>query len=303
MQTRLLKHLFDYNIVSNEQYGFRPSLNTDNATYQLIHEILYALNNKLQMGGIFCDLEKAFDCVNHKILLSKLKTYGITDNHYKLYKSYLVNRDQRTLVYDQMGNATTSTWAKVIHGVPQGSILGPLLFVLCINDLPMFMRVKSTPVLFADDTSVLILHSNLSDFTNKIQSIFTNLNEWFKNNLLSLNFSKTQFVHFTTRNTNQMEIIIDHDNKTIPICSSTKFLGITVHRTLSWRHHIDLVTKKLSTLCFLIRNIKPYLSFCILKMIYHSLFHSIMPYGIIFWGNSPHSSEIFKVQKNGQSKK
>ena len=104
------------------------------------------------------------------------------------------------------------------------------------------MRVKLTPILFVDDTSVLISHSN--PISRKIQSIFTNLNEWFKNNLLSLNFSKTQFVHFTTRNTNQMEIIIDHDNKSIPTCSSTKFLGITVDCTLSWRHHIDLVTKK-----------------------------------------------------------
>jgi len=109
MQTRLLKHLNDYNILCCEQYGFRPGLNTDNATYQLTNKILHALNNKLLIGGIFCDLEKAFDCVNHKILLSKLKIYGITDNHYKLYKSYLANKYQRTLVYDQMGNATTST--------------------------------------------------------------------------------------------------------------------------------------------------------------------------------------------------
>ena len=106
------------------------------------------------------------------------------------------------------------------------------------------MRDKSMPILFADDTNVLISHSNLFDFKNEIKTIFTNLNEWFKNNLLSLNFSKMQFVNFTTRNTNQMEIIIDHNNKTIPICSSTKFLGLTVDCTLSRRHHIDLVTKK-----------------------------------------------------------
>ena len=159
-----MKHLNDYNILSCEQYGFRPGLNTDNATYQLTDKILHALNNKLIIGGIFCDLAKAFDCVNHKILLSKLKIYGISDYHYKLYKSYLANRYQRTLVYDQMGNATTSTWAKVIHGVPQGSILGPLLFLLFINDLPKFMRDKLTPILFADDTSVLISHTNLFHF-------------------------------------------------------------------------------------------------------------------------------------------
>ena len=154
MQTGSLKHLNDYNILSSEQYSFQPGLNTDNATYHLTNEILRALNNKSLIGGIFCDLEKAFDCVNHNILLSKLKFYGITDNHYKFYKSYLANRYQRTLIYDQMGNATTSTWAKVIHGVPQGSILGPLLFLLFINDLPKFMRDRSTPILFADDTGI-----------------------------------------------------------------------------------------------------------------------------------------------------
>jgi len=168
----------------------------------LTNGILHALNNKLHIDGILCDLEKAFDCVNHEILLSKLKNYGIIDKHYKLYKPYLENRYQRTLVCDQMGNTITSIWAKVIHGVRQGSILGPLLFLIFINDLPMFMREKSTPILFADDTSILISHSNLFNFKNEIKTIFNNLNEWFKNILFSLKFSKTPFVNVTTRKTN-----------------------------------------------------------------------------------------------------
>ena len=108
----------------------------------------------------------------------------------------------------------------------------------------MFMREKSTSILFADDTSILISHSNLFDFKNEMKTIFNNLNEWFKNNLFSLNFSKTEFLNFTTRKTNQIKIIIDHYNKIIPICSSTKFLGLTVDCTLSWKDHTDLVTKK-----------------------------------------------------------
>jgi len=87
MQTRLLKHLTDHNILSMEKYVFRTKLKTDNATYQLTNAILNALNNNLLIGGIFCDVEKGFDCVNHKILLSKLEFYGLTGNHYKLYKS------------------------------------------------------------------------------------------------------------------------------------------------------------------------------------------------------------------------
>ena len=99
-----------------------------------------------------------------------------------------------------------------------------LLFLIFINDLPMFMRENSTPILFADDTSILISHSALFDFKNEIKTIFNNLNEWFKNNLLSLNFSKTQFINFTIRKSNQIEITINHNNKIIPICNSTKFL-------------------------------------------------------------------------------
>ena len=131
MQKRILKHLTKYNILSTEQYGFRVGLRTDNATYKLTTEILNAMNNKLQIGGIFCDLEKAFDCVNHDILLSKLKFYGINDKYFQLFQSYLNNRYCRTALYNNSDNRNiVSNWATVRHGVPQGSILGPLLFLL-----------------------------------------------------------------------------------------------------------------------------------------------------------------------------
>ena len=131
MQKRILKHLTKYNILSTEQYGFRVGLRTDNATYKLTTEILNAMNNKLQIGGIFCDLDKAFDCVNHDILLSKLKFYGINDKYFQLFQSYLNNRYCRTALYNNSDNRNiVSNWATVRHGVPQGSILGPLLFLL-----------------------------------------------------------------------------------------------------------------------------------------------------------------------------
>jgi len=100
-----------------------------------------------------------------------------------------------------------------------------------------------------------------------------------------------------TKNNNQTDININYDNKLIPAITYTKFLGLTVNCSLTWTNNIDLLTKKLSNTCYLIRNIKPYLSISALKMIYHSLFHSIMSYGIMFWGKSPHSLVIFKMQK------
>ena len=149
----------------------------------------------------------------------------MTGNHYKLYKSYLTNRYQKTLLYNKKGNIRTSTWAKIEHGVPQGSVLGPLLFLIFINDLPKFVNDKSVPVSFADDTSILLSHSNPTDFNNNINTIFKILSDWFKQNLLSLNFTKTQFTNFTTKNNNQIKKNNNYNNKFIPTITYTEFLG------------------------------------------------------------------------------
>jgi len=297
LQRRLLNHLTEHNILVKEQYAFRTNLKTDNSTYHLTNEILKGLNDNKMVGAIFCDLEKAFDCVNHKILLTKLKFYGITDNHYKLYKSYLINHYQKTLLYNKNGNIITSARSKVKQGVPQGSVLGPLLFLIYINDLPKFVNEKSVPILFADDTSILVSHPNPVEFCNTINTVFQILSDWIQNNLLSLNLDKTHFIRFVTKNKNLTELNSKFDNKLPPITTTTKFLGLTVNCSLTWTNHIDFLTKKLSKTCYLIRNIKPYLSISTLRMVYHSLFHSVMSFGIMFWGNSPYSPIIFKMQK------
>ena len=146
----LLPYLnWDANVTPNSYPKRRWKL----PTYKLTTEILNAMNNKLQIGGIFCDLEKAFDCVNHNILLSKLKFYGINDKYFQLFQSYLNNRYCRTALYNNSVNRNTvSNWATVRHGVHQGSILGPLLFLLYINDLPKIINTTSSPIIFADDT-------------------------------------------------------------------------------------------------------------------------------------------------------
>jgi len=143
LQGNGVKIFTKYNMLGTEQYGFRVGMRTDNAIYKLTTEILNAMNNKLLVGGIFCDLEKVFDCVNHDILLSKLKLYGIGNKDFQLYQSYLGNRYCRKAICNDSKNSNkVSNWAKVRHEVPQGSILGLLLFLSYIND---FLLVVAPP--------------------------------------------------------------------------------------------------------------------------------------------------------------
>jgi hypothetical protein len=179
-----------------EQYEFRTKSTKDKATYTLTNEILKALNNKLIVGGIFCDFEKVFDCVNHDILLSKLECSGIIGRDNVLSNSYLNDRYQRVLIYNKNRSySTLSNCAKIKHGIPQGSMLGPLLFLLYINDLSKITNNKSLLILFADDTSILFTSSNLTNYNKDIHTVLKLINKWFKGNFLSLNFEKTHYVY------------------------------------------------------------------------------------------------------------
>jgi len=192
---RLFDHFSKNTILSEHQYGFRSEMSTENASYMLLNDILTAMNSKQIVGGIFCDLQKAFDCINHEVLLKKLEFYGVTTKFYNLIKSYLEGRYQKVVI-----NCTTvaeSTWEKIKQGVPQGSILGPILFLIYINDLPKLAPTGTKILLYADDTSIIVTSPNLAHYENQINEIFKEVNYWFKLNQLKLNYNKTHYLQFT----------------------------------------------------------------------------------------------------------
>jgi hypothetical protein len=148
------------------------------------------MNNKALVSGIFCDLQKAFDCGNHKILIDKLESYGIEGKFKTLIKSYLMGRHQRAVLSNKSNNGSTSKWEMIKYRVPQGSILGPLLFLLYINDLQKILNKDNYMVLYADDTSIIITERDKTNFLN-LNRTFKKINTWFSTQLLTLNLKKT----------------------------------------------------------------------------------------------------------------
>jgi len=162
--------------LAKEQFGFRPRASTEQAAYIMINGILKAFIDKLMVGRIFCDLQKAFDRVNHDIVMEKLEFYGIHGKFSYLIKSYLTGRFQRVIIGNAGLDDKSSTWKQITNGVPQGSILGPLLFLIYINDLPRALDVHTDTVLYADDTSILITGPNKRDWDESIVNTYQKIN-------------------------------------------------------------------------------------------------------------------------------
>jgi len=291
-------HLNKHSILAQEHDGFRPDSTTNKAIYKLINETVNALNSKLIVGGIFFDHEKAFDCLNHGILLSKLQFYGVYGIARSWFVSYLQNRHMRVQITDERTNQTSfSAWKKITDGVPQGSVLGPLLFLIYVNNMPKTINDNNITVLFADDTIIIVKSPNPKDFQTNIVEAFDSVNKWFKVNSLSINVEKTHYIQFKTKNKPTFDMNIVCDNNSITPATDIEFLSIYLQDSINWSRHIEYIIPKLSSACYVMRSIKQIMPINTLKTGYYSLFNETVTYGLPFWGNSPHSTKIFKMQK------
>ena len=279
------------------RYGFRRNHSTSHALMDLLDKIISAIDKDSFGLGIFMDLSKAFDIVDHEILLYKLKHYGIRGMALKWFTSYLNNRSQYTFFAN-----CSSNYSQIKHGVPQGSILGPLLFLLYINDITNSTQNLEF-VLYADDTTLFYSQPDISNLKENIESELSKVTTWFKINRLLVNFDKTHFVPFHNRSSNISNalenFIITIDSHTLNKCNSVNFLGIHIDGYLQWNTHIDYIKNKVSKCIGILHKLKYYLPSSALVTLYNSLILSYLSYCIPVWGNCNQSklNTLLKLQK------
>ena len=239
---RLLSFLLKYNILYDHQYGFIPGKITTHAILSLVDYLINSFEDNKLTCGILLDISKAFDTIDHNILLSKHYKYGIRGNTLNWFMNYLSNRYQFVSIYN-----TSSSFLRIECGVSQGSILGPILFPSYINDLPR-VSTKLKFLLYAGDTNILCENTDANAIIKTINIEMPQIMEWLKSNKLHINVNKTVAMLFHTRqkrfNIDETSIVID--GNIIPFTTNTMFLGINIDNNLTWKAHINHITKKIS---------------------------------------------------------
>ena len=298
--------LYDYmqrnKLLYANQYGFRKLHSTELASVELVDRIRLDIDSGKIPLSVFLDLSKAFDTLDHSILLQKIKFYGVSGTSLQWFTSYLVNRQQ---LVDVAG--THSTLINLTTGVPQGSILGPLLFIIHMNDI--YEASKSFhAILYADDTS---LYSSLGSFnvnltgnnsdkhtlSIKINNELINIQEWLNINKLSLNVNKTKYMIFHNYHRDIKSCIPDVriNNQSIERVSEFNFLGLTIDEHLNWNAHIQKISNKIAKSIGIINRLKRYLPLSILRTLYNALVLPHFQFSILNWGFK--ANKIVRLQK------
>ena len=274
---QFIAYIEENKILDELQFGFQRNKSTEHAIYAIMTNLTEAFSKKLSSYCIFLDFAKAFDTVNHKILLDKLAYYGVSGKTLELFSSYLSNRNQVVEV-----NGVLSDIGIIQHGVPQGSILGPLLFLLYINDISKSSEILRF-FLFADDTTVFYSADPKDPRTEQIlNEELEKVSGWLAANKLSLNVKKSNFLHFHYGKTAKSPLKLNINNVEVEEKNSTKYLGVFIDNKLSWKIQIQHIKTNLARGIGIISKIRHFVGEACLDL-YHSFIQSHINYNILNW--------------------
>ena len=293
----LMAYLSSNSLLHSTQSGFRPNHSCETSLLQMINKWLDAINSSQMIGMVMIDFRKAFDLVDHTLLLKKLKYYKISEETISWFSSYLLGRKQKVFV-----NNVLSESENIICGVPQGSILGPLLFLIFINDLPLEINNVLTD-LYADDTTLYYIDKSQACIEQQLQTALHKLSEWCKENGMLINTTKTKVMLITTPqrrvNLNNYNFHLTYTNEALSVVTCEKILGVFIDNNLTWTNHTDAVAKKIVSNLWLLSRIKTYLTTHQRVQFYKSYVQPHIDYCNTIWGGTSQRNldRIYRLQK------
>ena len=296
MYTRLYGYLESQKLLYLSQYGFRSKRSCKQAITELVGNILQSKTWNNHCASVFLDLSKAFDTLDHTILLQKLERYGIRGNALEWFRNYLKDRSLVAKITTGSNSIVRSESYKITYGAAQGSCLGPLLFIIFMNDIHL-LPVYSNIILFADDTTIFSSHKTVKFLKYMLEHDLLLMMNWFKANTLSLNLDKTVGMKFWD---SSKTFTLKVDDMAINMTNCVKFLGLHIDRNLTWQNHTTHLIEKLQTNRQMLLLGKHLLNQHCLKNIYYSHIHMHITYGLSVWGSmitQQKVHEIFNIQK------
>ena len=295
MHTRLLKFMDSNSSLFEKQYGFRPGRSCEHALLSAQNLLLESLTKRQISLLLLIDFSKAFDMVEHSILLKKLHHYGIRGLPLKWIESYLSCRKQFVSV-----NGADSELRDIKFGVPQGSILGPLLFIIYINDIPEISHVAKF-ILYADDANIIITADTIEMINIQLAKLINSLVNWVESNGLALNLKKTKYMIFSRSSNTELSSPLVISKTAIERKHEARFLGVIIDESLNWSRHVKTVISKMSRYIGIMYKIKKYLPLTARLQIYHSFVQSHLNFCSLVWGFSAKSNieALFSKQKKG----
>ncbi len=292
VKSQLYNYLEENSLLYSQQSGFRSRRSTSTALLQMTDTLLNNMDKRQVTGVVYLDLKKAFDTVNRSLLLRKLGAYGVDDRCVKWFRSYLTHRTQCTTIGE-----VSSTKRSVPVGVPQGTVLGPLLFLIYINDITECLK-NTQASLFADDTMVYCSGSTRNELQENLNGDLSRIKKWLNDHRLTINAEKSQFMVIgSSQRIKAFEsMILRIDEDELEKVTSYKYLGVIINETVNWSEHIEMIQRKVLQRLGMLRRIKHLLPQSTREVVVNTLILPLLDYGDLVWGDKSNDTLMNSLQ-------